>query len=119
MSVDEELRLLIRQEVRAGVTEGLAAARVQGAPAGAGEIPTSFDPEAEVTTAEAAEIAHVRPRTINEWDKKGLLDPIKRGRSKIYRAGDVESVARDRQGPRKVLNLKQKAREIVKGSRRR
>ena len=119
MGVEDELRELIRQEVRAGVAEGLAAARVQGPADRGDQASTSIDPEAEVTTAQAAEIAHVRPRTINEWDKKGLLHPVKRGRSKIYRAGDVESVARDRHGPRKVLNLKQKAREIVKGRRSR
>jgi len=96
---DQASRDVIRSECRAAMSELVAA-------------PAAGD-EQEVDTQQAALLAHVQPRTINAWKRAGLLAPIKRGKSDVFRAGDVLAVAADRGSPRKILNMKAEAARIL------
>lgn len=117
MNIDEQLEALVRRAVReelADERERLLA-HLHGAhrphdPATAG---TPSDDDDEVTTKTAAALAHVKPRTINDWRRRGWLTPIKRGRSHVFRAGDVLAVARNRGAPRKILDYEVEAKRIL------
>jgi len=93
-------RDVIRQECRAALGEIAA------------ERPIADD-EHEVDTRQAAQLARVQPRTINAWKRAGLLTPVKRGKSDVFRAGDVVAVAANRKAPRKILDLRIEATRIL------
>ena len=115
MSGDDLLRTLVRE----AVIEGLHASRhvireeLRAAMGELGPAEATVDDESEVDTGQAAKLAHVRPRTINEWKRRGLLTPVKRGKSDVFRAGDVLAVAADRRGPRKILDMRAEAAKIL------
>ena len=113
--LDDALLELIRRGVREElVANGAIREELRAALASQPEARVS-DEDRDVTTLEAAELAHVQPRTINAWTRQGLLTPTKRGRSNVYRAGDVLAVARDRRSPRKIIDIRKSAQAILKG----
>jgi excisionase family DNA binding protein len=69
-------------------------------------------PQAVLTTKEAAKPAGVTPRTIQKWVREGRLQPLG-GRPYRFRLADVER-ARDRQViDDSVLNLEERANELL------
>lgn len=119
MSIDEQLEALVRRAVREELAENrellreeLQALLSRSAHASL-PSPTRRTAEDEVDTKAAAALAHVKPRTINEWKRRGWLTPVKRGKSHVYRVGDVLAVARDRGAPRKILDYEAEARRIL------
>lgn len=114
MSIDTNLEDLVRRVVRdelatalANLYDRLENARPHRAPSATGDE--------EISTKEAAELAHVKPRTISEWRRRGLLTPVKRGRSHIFRVRDVLDVARQRGiGSKQILDYEQEASRILR-----
>lgn len=94
-------RSIFREEIRTALAETTAAGGAQSELAD------------EVDTRSAAALAHVKPRTINDWQRRGWLVPVKRGKSYVFRAGDVLAVARERGAPRKILDYETEARRIL------
>ena len=116
MGIEEQLEELVRRAVHDGIAQSRSILREEfraalAETAAGGE--NRPDPEGEVDTKAAAALAHVKPRTINDWRRRGWLVPVKRGKSHVFRAGDVLAVARDRGAPRKILDYEAAARRIL------
>jgi predicted site-specific integrase-resolvase len=57
---------------------------------------TPVNRDAEVTASEIAELLPVSLQLLSMWKSKGKLKPVKkRGRSWVYRYGDVVDLERD------------------------
>lgn len=116
MTFEEQFEALVRRAVVDGIAESRSLLReeirtvlAETATASDGQM----DPEGEVDTKTAATLAHVKPRTINEWKRRGWLTPIKRGKSDVFRAGDVLTVARERGAPRTILDYGTEAERLL------
>ncbi len=115
MSIEEQLEALVRRAVVDGLADSRSLLReeIRAAMAETATREGSVGAEDEVDTKAAAVLAHVQPRTINEWTRRGWLTPIKHGRSHVFLASDVIAVARDRGAPRKILDYEAEARRIL------
>ncbi len=116
MGIEEQLEAIVRRAVQEGMAQSRSIFREEVRAAMAESPAGSEDPpdlEDEVDTRTAATLAHVKPRTINEWRRRGWLTPVKRGKSHVFRAGDVLAVARQRGAPRKILDYETEARRIL------
>lgn len=117
MSIDTNLEDLVRRVVREELASqyGDLLERLRPLLGSPRAVATSQD-GGEVNTKEAAALAHVKPRTISEWRRQGLLTPTKRGRSHVFRARDVLAVARNRgTGPKKIIDYDAEAWRILNG----
>ena len=115
MGIEEQLEELVRRAVQDGIAMSRAILReeIRAALAESGETDDQAGAEDEIDTKAAATLAHVKPRTINEWKRRGWLTPIKRGKSDVFRAGDVLTVARERGAPRRILDYGVEAERIL------
>ena len=115
MSIEEQLEELVRRAVQDGIAQSRTILReeIRAALAEANGVGDQPDSEEEVDTKTAAELAHVKPRTINEWKRRGWLTPVKRGKSDVFLTGDVLTVARDRGAPRKIVDYGAEAERIL------
>lgn len=93
MSIEETIRLVVREEVRSAMRELLAEARA--APAG--------NPDEKLTKAEAAALAGASLSTVQRWISSGELPVEKKNRHIRVRRGDLEA-------------LLTRSHQIVKGS---
>ena len=103
---------LVHNAAYEGARDALERTPVRTDTAGAPE--PGVDPDRWVTTKDAARLAHVTPRTIRAWRRKNLLRAEARGRSYLFRVGDVLECARARARGGKVVDMKAEARRILK-----
>lgn len=115
MNADQLIRALIREAVVDGIQASRDVIRdeCRAAMGELARLPARHDDDDEVDTEQAAGLAHVQRRTINAWKRAGLLTPTKRGKSDVFRVGDVLAVAAHRGAPRKILNFKAEAASIL------
>ena len=115
MGIEEQLEELVRRAVHDGIAQSRTILReeIRAALAEANGTGDQPDSEDEVDTKAAATLAHVKPRTINEWKRRGWLTPVKRGKSDVFLAGDVLTVARDRGAPRRIDDYGAEAERIL------
>lgn len=80
MTLDDQLRAMIADAVRAEVAKQLAAAR---------------EPDEYLSTAEAARLAGVAAGTVRRWIREGRLAEHRAGRVVRVRRADLEAFLRD------------------------
>lgn len=111
-TLDEALRAAVREAVR----EELLALQAVQPPAPA--APPTHTPSAAsreyVSTAEAAQIAGVRPATVRAWIRQGHLRGLRAGRLVRVRLDELRAylarATNDREG---VIDLDARARDIL------
>ena len=109
VSLDEAIRAAVREAVR---EELLALRAVQRAAPPA--PPPSATTDGYVSTAEAAQIADVRPATVRTWIRQGHLRGHRAGRLVRVRLDELRAylarATNDREG---VIDLDARARDIL------
>lgn len=78
----DELRGMIAAEVRAAMSEAIERLAVQA--------PTNHQSNDLLTRRETADYLHVTLVTLYEWERRGILMPMRIGRRVLYRQTEVD-----------------------------
>ncbi len=106
LSLRELLREVLREEIRAALRELLPAATAQ----------VTTPPSAYLSTAEAADLARVRPETVRAWITAGRLRGHRAGREWRIRRDELEALmAVGVERAAEQVDLDGRARDILAG----
>lgn len=104
MSLEESLRQIVREEIRAAVRELAEAVRAR----------PSGSPEDRLTLAEAAVMARKSSATVARWIETGALPCTRRGKSPLIARGDLEAYLRAEARPGTDAQVEEWAERMVR-----
>lgn len=107
MSLEDTLRLILREEIRAAVREELASVRPTANPAS----------DETLTVEEVAADCAVHAQTVLLWIRSGRLSAKKPGRRWVVRRADLRSFLQGMQNPHRADSIQEQADRILGGAR--
>lgn len=108
MSLDDDLRAIVRDEVRLVVREEIQT----GLKAHVNNVPVKM-PDEFLSTQEAARIAAVTSQTIRAWMQQGKLQTYHAGREKRVSHAELLRLLKSGSKNAEIVDPNQKAQEII------
>lgn len=105
MTLEETIRQIVREEIRAALRDQSAAAPAR----------ESGDPGERLTLAEAAALARRCSATVRRWTETGQLKFVRRGRTILITRGDLDAFLRAEAQPSSDAQIEEMARRMVRG----